>query len=247
MISIKEVTKQTGISVRTMRYYDEINLLPPAGKTDGGHRLYGEQEIKKLQEIQFLKSLGFSLKEIKEMLSDKNWDWSQGLENQLNYILSEKEKIIEIEQTLKGLINSLTIDGALNLVHIKKLIQLYQANHDQRKTYRDNLFQDKEKQLFDLLPNVNSDDPDSLEWVTLLGELKKSMDKGVDAPEVQRIIGRFHEKVYDTFGENEDFFEKIWEIRKSPKASEKIGFYPIEEDVLNFFEQAWEVFEDHKR
>ena len=72
LISIKEVTKQTGITVRTLRYYDQIGLLPPAGKTEGGHRLYGELELQKLQEIQFLKTLGFSLQEIKDMLSGKN-------------------------------------------------------------------------------------------------------------------------------------------------------------------------------
>lgn len=246
MISIKEVTRQTGISVRTMRYYDEINLLPPAGKTEGGHRLYGEQELKKLQEIQFLKTLGFSLKEIKEMLSDQNWDWSQGLESQLNYILEEKQKIIEIEKTLKGLINSLTIDGAVDLLHINKLVQLYQDNYNQRKMYREKLFHEKERHLLDLLPNINSDDPDSLEWVSLLGDFKKHMHKGVDAPEIQRIIGRLHEKVIDTYGENDDFFEKVWEIRKSPEKSKKVGFYPIEQEVLEFFEKAWVFFESNK-
>src|SRR5699024_6346356 len=57
LISIKEVTKQTGITVRTLRYYDQIGLLHPAGKTEGGHRLYGKKELAKLQEIQFLKTL----------------------------------------------------------------------------------------------------------------------------------------------------------------------------------------------
>lgn len=244
VISIKEVTKQTGISVRTMRYYDEINLLTPAGKTEGGHRLYGEKELKKLQEIQFLKTLGFSLKEIKEMLSDDHWNWSEGLESQLNYILGEKEKIIEIERTLKGLINGLTIDGAIDLVHIKKLIQLYQDDYDKRTIYREQLFHEKERQLLDLLPNINSDDSDSLEWVSLLGQLKKHMNKGIDAPEIQRIVGRIHEKTIETFGDNDDFFDKLWGIRKSPEKSKDVGFYPIEQDVLDFFEKAWELFEE---
>src|SRR5690625_1306517 len=129
MISIKELTKQTGVSVRTMRYYDEINLLPPAGKTEGGHRLYSEKELKKLQEIQFLKSLGFRLIEIKEMLSDKNWDWEIGLKNQLNYILQEKQRIIQIEKTLKGLLNTLKIENSVDLTYINKLIQLYQSKN----------------------------------------------------------------------------------------------------------------------
>lgn len=247
MISIKDVTKQTGISVRTLRYYDEVDLLPPAGKTEGGHRLYGERELKKLQQIQFLKTLGFSLTEIKEMLSDKNWDWSRGLDSQLNYIQAEKRKIIEIEKTLKGLINSLTIDGKVDLIHINKLVQLYQEDYEKREVYRRTFFQDKERELLNLLPNINSMDSDSLEWVSLLGQMKQYMDKGVDAPEIQRIIRRIHEKINETFGNNEAFFEKVWSIRKSPEQSQKVGFYPIEEEVLAFFEKAWEVFEEQQK
>ncbi len=233
--------------MRTLRYYDEINLLTPAGKTEGGHRLYGEKELKKLQEIQFLKTLGFSLKEIKEMLSDENWNWSQGLQSQLNYILDEKEKIINIEKTLIGLINSLRIDGAIDLIEINKLIQLYQDDFERRKVYRKRMFHEKERQLLDLLPNVNSLDPDSLEWVSLLGQLKQHMEKGVEAPEIQRIVGRIHEKSIETFGENDDFFDKLWEIRKSPEKSNKAGFYPIEQEVLNFFDKAWQVFQEKQR
>src|SRR5699024_8858295 len=242
MISIKDVAKQTGVSVRTMRYYDEIDLLPPAGKTEGGHRLYGEKELKKLQEIQFLKTLGFSLKEIKEMLSDENWNWAQGLKNQLNYIVREKEKIIEIESMLKGLINGLTIDGTIDLVHIQKLIQLYQQDFDKRKEYRERYFHTREKELLELLPNINRDDPDSLEWAFLLGQLKQHMDKGEDAPEIQRIVHRIHEKTIETFGDNDDFFEKLWTIRKSPEKSKEVGFYPIEQEMIDFFEKAWEVY-----
>lgn len=242
MISIKEVTKQTGISVRTLRYYDEINLLPPAGKTEGGHRLYGEKELKKLQEIQFLKTLGFNLKEINDMLSDENWDWAQGLESQLNYIMKEKEKILEIESTLKGLKNGLTIDGKIDLVYLNKLIQLYKQDTEKRKLYREQYFHAQESELLDLLPNMNRNDPDTLEWIALIGQLKQHMDKGSDAPEIQRIIRRIHEKTIETFGDNESFFDKVWEVRKSPEKSQKVGFYPIEQDLLDFFERAWEIF-----
>src|SRR5690625_7957625 len=115
MISIQEVTKQTGMSVRTLRYYDEIQLLLPIGKTTGGHRVYGEKEQEKLREIQFLKMLGFTLKEIKQFLADKNWNWRDGLQKQLDQVTKEKEDVIEIERTLIVLINGVQIDGKLHL------------------------------------------------------------------------------------------------------------------------------------
>ena len=57
-ISISRILLKTGITVRTLRYYDSIGLLNPASKTDGGHRLYVQEDMKKLQQIQFLKAWG---------------------------------------------------------------------------------------------------------------------------------------------------------------------------------------------
>ncbi|WP_369382203.1 MerR family transcriptional regulator [Lysinibacillus fusiformis] len=73
LLTIQRISKQTGISVRTLRYYEEIGLLLPATKTDGGHRVYSENELKILQQIVFLKTLGFKLKEIQALLNN-TWE-----------------------------------------------------------------------------------------------------------------------------------------------------------------------------
>ncbi|WP_131923924.1 MerR family transcriptional regulator [Hazenella coriacea] len=241
MISIKEVSKQTGITVRTMRHYDHIGLLTPAGKTEGGHRLYGKKELKKLQEIQFLKTLGFSLQEIKVMLSDQSNDWPIVLQNQLNYVLQEKNKLEEIERSLHGLLNEYKIEGKIDLNNISKMIHLYQSNLDKREIYRSQLFQEDQK-LLDLLPNINRGDPDTLEWVSLIAQLKRNMSKGVDSPEVQQIIQRMDEKARETYGDNEEFLEKFWEVRKSSEHSKKVGFYPLDTEFLQFIEKAFEIY-----
>ena len=243
LISIKEVTKQTGITVRTLRYYDQIGLLPPAGKTEGGHRLYGELELQKLQEIQFLKTLGFSLQEIKDMLSGENWNWAEDLQNQLKYVLKEKEKLIEIESTLRGLLNVMILDGEIDLNKIQKLIQLYQNNHDKRERFRNEMFQEASTELFDLLPNINSGDADSIEWVALLGQVKQHKQEGAGSLRIQRIIRRMYEKVAETFGSSHDIsLDKFWEIRKSPFQSQDMGLYPIEADILTFLEEASDIY-----
>ena len=113
MIAIQEISKLTGISVRTLRYYEEIALLIPISKTEGGHRLYGHEELKKLQQIIFLKNLGFKLKEIQKLLNE-TWEWSTSLEHQLAFVLAEQEKLKQIENTIIGLKNALAIEGGLN-------------------------------------------------------------------------------------------------------------------------------------
>ena len=67
LLSISEVSAQTGLSPRTVRYYEELGLLPGVRRRNGGRRVYGPDEIERLRFIQRLKALGLSLSEIKEL------------------------------------------------------------------------------------------------------------------------------------------------------------------------------------
>src|ERR1700710_184733 len=67
-MKVGELARRTGVSVRTLHYYDEIGLLSPSLHSAAGHRVYGVREITKLQQIRSLQQLGFSLKEIRGML-----------------------------------------------------------------------------------------------------------------------------------------------------------------------------------
>lgn len=241
LLSIKEVKKRTGVTVRTLRYYDQIGLLLPAGKTEGGHRLYGERELIKLQEIQFLKSLGFSLGEIKEMLSNER-NWTECLQDQLTFVSNEKRKLEQMEMTLQGLLNEIAIDGEVDLLKVQHLIKLYTKDPNSRDIYRKQVFNESEMELLRQLPNINRTDPDTLEWVSLLAQVKKHMDKGPEAPQIQKIIRRVFEKSEEAFGNNDEFLEKVWRVRRSPEASEKAGFYPIEPEVLDFLEAASDIY-----
>ncbi|WP_245850908.1 MerR family transcriptional regulator [Paenibacillus herberti] len=68
MYRIGELAKQTNLSIRTLRYYDEIGLLKPAKVAESGYRYYSNEEIRRLQHITALKELGFTLSAIKGML-----------------------------------------------------------------------------------------------------------------------------------------------------------------------------------
>ena len=66
---VGELATQTGVSVRTLHYYDEIGLLAPSQRTGSGHRLYGADDVVRLQQIKSCRQLGFSLAEIRDLLS----------------------------------------------------------------------------------------------------------------------------------------------------------------------------------
>ena len=66
---IGELAERTGLSLRTIRHYDEVDLLRPSGRTDGGFRLYTERDLEQLLLIRRMRPLGFSLEQMREMLS----------------------------------------------------------------------------------------------------------------------------------------------------------------------------------
>lgn len=65
---IGELAERTGLSLRTIRHYDEVGLLPATGRTDGGFRVYAENDVERLTLIKQMKPLGFSLEEMSEIL-----------------------------------------------------------------------------------------------------------------------------------------------------------------------------------
>lgn len=106
MKTVHEVAGQTGISVRTLHYYDEIALLPPSKVTKAGYRLYDDTAIKRLQQIMFYRELGFALKDIKAILDSRSFDESEALEKHRELLLLKRERIDAlislVDRTLKG-------------------------------------------------------------------------------------------------------------------------------------------------
>ena len=104
-MQIREFAEFTGVSVRTLHYYDEIGLLRPAWVDKStGYRWYDEASLLRMQEILFYRELDFSLKSIKEILSSPNYDKNKALETQKKLLMLKKER-------LEGLIAA--IDGAV--------------------------------------------------------------------------------------------------------------------------------------
>ena len=71
---VGQLAELSGVTVRTLRYYDQTGLLHPSGQTSGGHRLYDQQNVTRLYRILALRRLGFSLSEVESLLDDSDWD-----------------------------------------------------------------------------------------------------------------------------------------------------------------------------
>lgn len=93
MRTVKEVSKFTGVSVRTLHHYDAIGLLKPTTVTQAGYRLYDDTALERLQQILLFRELEFSLKEIQAILESPNFDRNKALEQQIALLTLKKEHL----------------------------------------------------------------------------------------------------------------------------------------------------------
>lgn len=102
-MQINEFAKLTGVSVRTLHYYDEIGLLKPAFVDEqNGYRFYDENSLERMQEILFYRELDFELKSISEILSSPDYDKEKALAEQRKLLILKKERLERIIDALDG-------------------------------------------------------------------------------------------------------------------------------------------------
>lgn len=93
MRTVNEVSKLTGVSVRTLHYYDQIGLLGPTDATEAGYRLYGDEALERLQQILLFRELKFSLKDIKEILDSPGFDRKKALRQQIELLTLKRNHL----------------------------------------------------------------------------------------------------------------------------------------------------------
>ena len=93
MKTVREVSKLTGVSVRTLRYYDAIGLLRPAAVSQAGYRLYDDAALERLQHILMYRELQFPLKDVKSILNSPDFDRNRALEQQIELLTLKKEHL----------------------------------------------------------------------------------------------------------------------------------------------------------
>lgn len=124
MKTVKDVSEITGVSIRTLRYYDEIGLLKPTELTEAGYRLYDNKALEKLQEIMFFRELEIPLTDIKKIMDSPNYDKEQALLAQKSLLEQKRNRlngIIElITDVMKG-VNTMSF-GAFSNEEVQKMV-----------------------------------------------------------------------------------------------------------------------------
>jgi DNA-binding transcriptional MerR regulator len=109
---VGDLSHSSGLTVRTLRYYDQIGLLRPSRRSGGGHRLYNAEDVHRLYRVCLLRKFGFALEEIAQALDDPGWDLNHALHRHLDLIDRQMTNSGRLRRRLAEMIASLARNDA---------------------------------------------------------------------------------------------------------------------------------------
>lgn len=131
--TVQKLAELAGVSARTLRYYDEIDLLKPARKSSAGYRIYGRGEVDKLQQILFYRELGLDLESIQKIVKDPSFDGPAALR-------MHREKLLDKRRQLDLLINN--VESTISAAEGKSEM----ADNEKFKGFKQKVVDDNEQQ-----------------------------------------------------------------------------------------------------
>jgi DNA-binding transcriptional MerR regulator len=203
--SVKKLAKLAGVSVRTLHLYDEMGLLTPSVRTEARYRLYGKNELLRLQQILFYRELDFPLKEIGEILDDPAFDLIQALESHKTALRVKSDRISTLIDTIDK-----------TLLHLKNKTMLsvediYEGlSPDKITEYREEAMnrwgKDRVLKGEDTLRKLSKEEVAAMkqELDTVMKQLLDCSEKDPISTEVQSLIARHFKMIMKFSGRTEE-------------------------------------------
>lgn len=194
--TVKKLAKLSGVSVRTLHYYDEIKLLTPAYVGENGYRYYEEEQLLNLQQILFFRELGIELKQIQSITKQANFDKAEALITHRAALERKSMRLQELVQTIDKTLKQM--NGEIHMKD-KEMFQGFSPEEQAEcEAYLVNRYGEKTKKHIEESKRKTKDwskeawDDASKEWVDIFKGLKMLMDQNVspDNSEVQQLVRR---------------------------------------------------------
>jgi DNA-binding transcriptional MerR regulator len=197
--TVNKLAKLSGVSGRTLRYYDEIGLLKPARINSSGYRIYGEKEVDRLQQILFYRELEVSLEDILDIMNKPDFNQIDALKNHYNHLMNKRARLDKIIETVEKTIASK--QGGINMQDKdkfegfkKKLIEDNEKRYGKeiREKYGDETVEASNAKLMGMTQ-------EDLEAMNKIGEeiftlLEKAYATGDPASEVSQDLAAKHKE-----------------------------------------------------
>lgn len=237
----KEFAELSKVTVRTLHHYDRIALLKPKHYDRNGFRLYGEREFARLQQITTLKFIGFSLKQIKEILGNNEFALAETLQLQKKIIQAQKNRLNLALEAINRAEKVFNENGATDWESFQKIIEVInmQQNMDwTRKYYSENAQAkiEESKNLWspELQERVSKD------WKELFQEIKSTIADGVKPSDekAQKLAARWNALIDEFTGGDAEIREGLSKMYADEKNWQTEWNKPFNDEVRNFIADA---------
>ena len=184
MMTVKQVSELTGVSIRTLRYYDKIGLLSPSDHTEGGYRLYDDTALERLQQILLFRELEFPLKDIMSIMERKDFDRRKALDQQIELLELKKQhlqKLIDFARGIKMLGVRAVDFTAFDRSKLDEYAQRAKAEWGDTPEYKE--FEEKDSKR-----TAAENDQLTERFMTLFAEFGELKGGSPDSPEAQAQV-----------------------------------------------------------
>lgn len=197
--TVKQLSDLSGISARTLRFYDKIDLLKPERINASGYRIYGSQQVDLLQQILFFRELGFSLKNIRRILHTPDFNVADALTGQHRQLMEKKKHleqlIATVEKTLAFMKGEISMTDREKFEGFKRKM-INQNEQRYGKEIREKFGKEAVEQSYKKFGNLTREEYKESEQTqdALFSELKKAMENGNPVCDHARNAAALHKK-----------------------------------------------------
>lgn len=204
---VGDLAKKTGVSVRTLHYYDEIGLLSPSCRTEAGYRLYDKDDIMRLQQIMSLRQIGLSLEEIRECIEQRNFSFTHAIQLHIEGLRSQMELSAKLLNRLEAIAEMM---NSMESVSIEVLMQTIETICMLEKYYTPEQLETL-KQRQELLGEERIQQSQA-DWQNLIMQVKTEMEKGTDptSEPMQKLARRWFELIEEFTGGDAGIKESLF-------------------------------------
>jgi MerR family transcriptional regulator, thiopeptide resistance regulator len=248
--TVKKLSEMSGVTIRTLHFYDEIGLLKPTYHGSNGYRYYEEKELFKLQQILFFKELGFSLKQIQKVLGRDDFNQLSALYSHRKSLYQEWEKMGMLLKTIDKTIEHIKgkkkmkdkeiFDGFnISLVtKAKESTSYYSAEQIVFHSVKNPVVEKREKSFYENMTKAAH---------MIFNELVQCIEKGLDpaSEEVQRIIKKHHTFAEQIHHATSEMYKALAQLYQEHPAFRK-QLDPFHPELAVFMAEAMKVFADRK-
>ncbi len=233
--TIGQLARQSGLTVRTLRHYDQIGLLSPARRSDGGYRLYGPAEVLRLQQIRSLRQLGVALADIRDSLDQPSRSPLRVIEQHLAHVrkqIQAQRRLCERLERIGGALRSRKRPSAEDLfltIQEIDMLDKYYAPEQLRE-----LEQRRRRLGEEHIREVEA------EWPRLIEQVRTEMRQGTDpaSPTVQRLARRWRALIHEFTGGNPEIEKSLSKLHQSEPDLARQHGSPLDPEVFAYISRA---------